>query len=237
MSLIDDLIEIKLERNPEWAVDQLMEMLIHQMAQEEDHQLNIKLLQEVIEKNRAMNLEMKAQMIEIERLSVTDTLTQLYNRKKMTEVIRENIAMFERYERPCSLIMFDIDHFKMVNDTFGHNMGDEVLRMVSSLSKESLRQVDWLARWGGEEFLILLTDTSLKGAYTTAEKLRVLFETSVFPHGNLMTCSFGISTIMPLDTLESLVDRADQNLYTAKKTGRNKVCPVIGTTLDERFEV
>jgi diguanylate cyclase (GGDEF)-like protein len=146
--------------------------------------------------------------------------------------IRDRLAVAEfersrRYARPLSVIMLDIDHFKKVNDTYGHSIGDQVLQGLADLAKTSLRTVDILARYGGEEFVIMLPETTLDEAARTAERLRTNTADATLPTrvGNMsVTISLGV---VALDdncrNLEELLDRSDQACYASKRTGRNKV--------------
>jgi len=118
----------------------------------------------------------------------------------------------------------DIDHFKEVNDTHGHNVGDTILREIANILKSSVRVEDVVGRWGGEEFIILTNNYSIEGLLSLAEKVRKNIENYDFTVVGKKTASFGISTLTEEDTQESMVARADKSLYHAKKTGRNKVC-------------
>jgi len=169
-------------------------------------------------------------MQEVEKLLVRDYLTGLYNRKFFMERFNEEIAWASRYSEPLSFIILDIDHFKKINDTYGHSCGDEVLRQLAGTLGGLLRAHDVLARYGGEEFVILLSNTTPDDAHGIGEKLRVGVQETEFycesVAGRLpVTISLGVATaedIMELST-ESLINRADAALYTAKAAGRNRV--------------
>jgi diguanylate cyclase (GGDEF)-like protein len=164
---------------------------------------------------------------EVQRLAVTDALTGLYNRRGYTELGRREIERSRRYKRPLAAIMLDIDHFKQINDHYKHATGDEVLRELALRCRERLREIDILGRYGGEEFVLLLPETDLKGALHVAESLRervfrVPFRTQA---GALkVTISLGVAvyTSGEMD-LEKLLDRADDAMYVAKQNGRNQV--------------
>ncbi len=158
-----------------------------------------------------------------EKLSITDKLTQLYNRLKLDEIFSMKLAVAQRYNTPFSVIMIDIDHFKEVNDIWGHQAGDDVLKEFSTILKEHARETDIIGRWGGEEFLIILQDTDINGAIKLAEKLRKLIFEYTFPFVGHKTASFGVSTYHAGDDEKNIIKRADNALYEAKKAGRNLV--------------
>lgn len=163
-----------------------------------------------------------------EQLSATDELTQTYNRRHLLQRMKEEISEAVRYGRPVSFIMFDIDHFKQINDTRGHLAGDDVLRQLSALTRSNIRQEDILARYGGEEFGILLPTTPAETAAHTAERLRQMVEANVFTSGEAafhVTISIGVAGFPadPIESNEELIEVADKRLYAAKFTGRNKV--------------
>ena len=161
------------------------------------------------------------------RQANTDSLTRLFNRRKGWEMIEYEIARSERYQRPLSIIMMDIDHFKTINDMHGHLAGDRVLRAMAKVAREAIRSIDSLIRWGGEEFIVLLPDTDLEAALPVAERLREAIEGMRIniPDEELsITVSLGVARKdeNSLD-LETLVARVDQALYIAKFRGRNRV--------------
>jgi len=161
--------------------------------------------------------------------AVTDGLTRLYNRKYMDERIFEEMVRARRYERDCSLILLDIDRFKEVNDNYGHHAGDQVLEAVADALRENRRSSDILGRYGGEEFLLLLTETNLEGAKVFAERLRARVERLEAAFGEQriqVTISCGVAAYRPemQNNLTAFVKEADQALYRAKEEGRNRVC-------------
>ncbi len=154
----------------------------------------------------------------------TDRLTQIANRAFMILQLDHMIKNSRRNGSALSVIFFDIDHFKMINDAYGHRAGDQALVELSSLMNMRLRESDVIGRWGGEEFVIILPDTALNEAIALAETLRLMIEGHHFEHGK-MTCSFGIAQMIDEDTEETLIHRADAMLYVAKENGRNQVRP------------
>lgn len=159
----------------------------------------------------------------LELLASTDKLTGIYNRHKFEELFKIELERVSRYKNPLALIMLDIDHFKDVNDTYGHDIGDKVLKNVVAIAKKNIRSTDIFARWGGEEFLILCPETDTLSAQTLAEKLRKSIETTIFDAVGSITCSFGVSVYADKESGESLIKRVDSALYQAKHEGRNRV--------------
>jgi diguanylate cyclase (GGDEF)-like protein len=162
----------------------------------------------------------------LEELASTDRLTGLANRQALDMVLDQAIRQFRRAPRPAALILFDIDHFKSINDRLGHLRGDEVIRRVADIARGVVRDADLLCRWGGEELLVLAFDCRLAGGTEIAEKLRrAIAEASFAAVGEdvTVTVSCGVAEMMPGDTADTLVDRADAALYRAKQNGRNRV--------------
>ncbi|MEF3191525.1 MAG: diguanylate cyclase [Campylobacterales bacterium] len=159
----------------------------------------------------------------IEESAVRDPLTGIYNRKRFNQVVEVEMERAQRYNVALSLVMFDIDHFKHINDTFGHQCGDEVLRTLASLVDSHVRKVDLFARWGGEEFMILLPENSIEEAAMLAEKLRSLIASAEFECCGSVTCSFGVTQYRKDDTFDGFFERVDRGLYQAKNEGRNCV--------------
>ncbi len=160
---------------------------------------------------------------ELERASVTDALTELFNRRKLDQALQDETERASRYNTPLSLIILDIDHFKIINDTHGHQVGDQVLQAIARILHHKVRSVDIVGRWGGEEFLIICPDTSREGATHLAELLRSLIEAFAFPIGIRNTSSFGVAEFRSGETVRDLVARTDAALYRAKIRGRNRV--------------
>lgn len=159
----------------------------------------------------------------VEELSVTDQLTRLHNRMFLENSFVREIKRAKRYEHPFSVIMVDIDHFKEVNDTYGHDVGDTVLITIADVLLKNIRETDILGRWGGEEFLIICPHTHLEDTAILSEKLRSAIELHPMEMVGHKTCSFGISVFESRDTgYKEVVKRADEALYRAKKDGRNR---------------
>lgn len=158
--------------------------------------------------------------------ALRDPLTDTGNRIAMDQTLQREIEMSRRHLMPLSLLMLDIDHFKNVNDNFGHSAGDDVLKGVAASIKNQLRNVDMVFRFGGEEFLILLSNTSREAAAMVGERLRFAAQAQNYKaDGNLveLTVSLGCSTLLPGESAESLLRRADSALYVAKREGRNRL--------------
>ncbi|MHB8191629.1 MAG: diguanylate cyclase [Ferrimicrobium sp.] len=166
----------------------------------------------------------------VDQLSVavmTDPLTGLHNRRYMIQMIKEAAVRFDRSRSVFSLVIADIDHFKLVNDKYGHECGDQVLKHVSNILSSLVREQDYVARWGGEEFLMLWPDTGSNGALILAERLRLaIAESSLLCQGIEInvTMTFGISEHNGRDKVDSTIIEADRALYRGKENGRNQVC-------------
>jgi diguanylate cyclase (GGDEF)-like protein len=169
------------------------------------------------------NEELRSKNAELERLSVTDGLTGLTNHRALMQRLGDETARARRTDRAFSFIMCDVDHFKDYNDAFGHPAGDEVLRMLAAILRESTRDVDCAARYGGEEFGVILHDTDLPRAMEVAERIRKRVESTEFPSRSI-TISIGVAEF-PKDATDAnaLVEIADEALYIAKNAGRNQV--------------
>ena len=165
---------------------------------------------------------------EIYRLTTVDGLTQIYNKRYFLETLEREISRAHRYHRDLSLIMFDIDFFKKVNDTHGHLAGDSVLKQLASVLKARIRREDIMARYGGEEFAIILPEIGVSNALTFAEKVRKLVEKTGFKFEDQtipVTISIGVAAIgQGIQTALEFIKLADDKLYQAKVGGRNRVC-------------
>jgi len=165
---------------------------------------------------------------EIYRLTTIDGLTQIFNKRYFLETLEREIARSHRYRRELSLVMFDIDHFKKINDSFGHLAGDYALKHLAQTVKTRIRREDCFARYGGEEFSIVLPEIDGLNSKPFAEKIRQLVEVTDFKFENTsmpLTISMGVATLdMDSTDPQALIKRADERLYEAKSSGRNCVC-------------
>ena len=153
----------------------------------------------------------------------TDPLTGLHNRRKFTEMLEHEVARARRHTRALSLVMLDVDRLKDVNDKFGHDVGDAVLKAVGEVGRRMIRRTDHFARWGGDEFMIIAPETPQRGAEHLAEKIRRALEQEMFPTVGHLTASVGLTSLAPGDDAETLARRADRLLLAAKDKGRNRV--------------
>ena len=182
------------------------------------HELNISLEEKV--KKRTMDLEHIKN--DFERLAKTDALTNIHNRYSIMSILSNEINRSGRYDSSLSILMYDIDHFKTVNDTFGHDVGDKVLISLSNLVSSNIRDIDYIGRYGGEEFLIIMPNTSLEDASIYAERLRTIVEKYYFEEIENITISIGIVELED-DSINSIFKRVDDLLYKSKKNGRNRI--------------
>ena len=173
-------------------------------------------LQSEIERRKALEGHLRD-------MAVTDSLTGIFNRRKFDETLADELGRARRYKTSLSLLMFDIDRFKKINDASGHLVGDAVLRTLGQFITDKIRSQDVFARYGGEEFVILAPGTNAEGCAKLAEKLREAIEQHIFPEAGPVTCSFGVTEFRQDDSAESFIRRADVALYRAKKNGRNRL--------------
>ncbi len=175
------------------------------------------------EQAETVNRALQAAIGELNRLAITDRLTGAWNRRHFEEEAAAEITRVQRYGDPLSVVLFDIDHFKLINDRYGHLTGDQVLIEVTKRVGLNLRAGDLLARWGGEEFLVMLPSCGAAEAMKLAEKLRVLMAAEPFREVGVVTSSFGVAECRPDETLDDWLKRVDDALYAAKAAGRNAV--------------
>ena len=156
-------------------------------------------------------------------IPILAAILSMFNRRKFSEILGHEIEQQRRYKCGLFLIMCDIDKFKDINDKYGHNAGDNILKLISKVMKNSIRKSDFIARWGGEEFVFIISNTDINLVRTIADKLRKSVEDTDFRAPNNVTASFGLALFEENDNEESLIGRADKALYQAKKNGRNRV--------------
>lgn len=183
------------------------------------HEYQNNLEQKVMERTK----ELESKNIELERLSITDKLTNIYNRIKLDKTILEQLNLAKRYKVEFGIMIIDVDYFKKVNDTYGHQVGDTTLIEVANILKTNIRESDTVGRWGGEEFVIICPHTNLEGIKIVANIIREKIEKHQFPVVGNKTASFGITIYQDNDNLETIISRADEALYNAKNNGRNRV--------------
>lgn len=172
--------------------------------------------------NENLEAQVKKRTIELEKMASTDALTELINRRELLEVLEREMSVYKRYEKDLTLAMLDIDFFKNVNDTYGHIEGDKVLISIAQTLKDCMRETDFVGRYGGEEFLVIMPFTSRDEAYLVIERCRTSVENLVIGDFKIkVTVSAGISTIKD-DNIDSSISQADENLYKAKQNGRNQ---------------
>ena len=176
-----------------------------------------------ISQRKHLEQEVEERRSQIEALVSTDALTGSFNRRKFFEIAKSEIGRFQRFNRPLSVIMIDIDQFKQVNDIWGHDEGDNTLKQMVFIMKGYLREVDVLVRWGGDEFIILEPETPLLMARTVAERLRCVVLDYRFPVVEHVTISMGVAEYHINESITDWVKRADNALYKAKQNGRNRV--------------
>jgi len=219
----NDLLKRRLQR--EKSIRQQAEKI----AEDKSRELYIKgqELEKALQAESLARKEIEALYKEVERLSLIDPLTELSNRRSFSNDALRLFKLAVRHQKKLSCAMLDIDLFKRVNDTFGHDMGDQVLIAVAKSCQKQIRKSDLLARFGGEEFCFLFPETDLNGAALLAERIRQELSKLEFnSNGNQfsITVSIGVSSLLDLnDTLENMIKRSDLSLYKAKETGRDRV--------------
>ena len=166
---------------------------------------------------------LRQDLLQLEEVASHDRLTGAWNRRRFDEAAASEMSLASRRRAPLSLIILDLDHFKRINDAYGHLAGDAVLVGAATAFRSVLRSSDALVRWGGEEFLVLSPATGLEGAVRLADRLRAALEATPFPEAAPVTLSAGVAEFLPGEAQEAWVGRADQALYEAKAAGRNRV--------------
>lgn len=223
MERFSELYNLLENRNDSKREEALINMLLNMIAIEQEDEIHGGLMQKMMELYSDQNKELQKNYEEIKRLSTIDPLTQIYNRLKFMQMLNYEIDKFRKHHISFSLIMFDIDHFKNVNDTYGHDIGDDVLIKLSAIVSKLTRDSDTFARWGGEEFMILLPNASIEDAAIRAEEIRVAIETYSFNEVKQITCSFGVTSYLVDEKESTFTKRVDDALYDSKHKGRNRV--------------
>ncbi|MCO4093813.1 MAG: diguanylate cyclase [Acidovorax sp.] len=180
-------------------------------------------LKKAKEAAEALNKALEAANERLHQMASTDALTGLWNRRHFEERVNHERSIAVRYDQPLSVLLFDIDHFKLINDTHGHQVGDLVLVELSARARQEIRAADLLCRWGGEEFMILMPSTASHDAVKVAEKLRSVFAGAPVAGVGLVTASFGVATYGHDESMDDWIKRVDRALYSAKEFGRNAV--------------
>jgi len=194
------------------------EMLEQYMMQSEQQRVELELSRDMLEK---ANLQLAEFNAKLEELSLTDPLTNVSNRRALDNFLKKQFDLAARHGRPLSLVLMDIDKFKLLNDDFGHQVGDEVLWSVAKILADSARATDFVARFGGEEFVVVLTESDCGAASIAAERFRSAIEQAEWSY-RPVTASFGYSSTTTARNVEELIAQADEALYAAKKGGRNQ---------------
>ncbi|RUM28386.1 MAG: hypothetical protein DSY42_08485 [Aquifex sp.] len=193
---------------------------------DEIYELKVSILK-MMESLEKLLLKTTREKMHYETMALTDPLTKLYNRRIFVEVAEKELSRASRLGDSFSIILLDIDNFKKINDTYGHDVGDIVLRTVAEVLKKNVRKMDMVARWGGEEFIVMLPNTNLESAVKVAEKLRKLIERTKIklPSGEVIniTVSAGVSSFKGQRSLDEIIKEADIALYAAKNRGKNRV--------------
>jgi len=203
-------------------------LLLANRAKEENIQKmkvqNILLEKEVsYYKQMRKTMQLTEENKELEKVSITDKLTQKLNRRGIDNWVEEKFQQYQQTSQKFGMILVDIDYFKKVNDTFGHQVGDKFLIEVAKILQLHTRNTDVVGRWGGEEFLIICENMTLESLYKVAENLRIIIEKFDFGIIGGRTASFGIGLVKEDDTKDTLLKRVDDSLYISKRNGRNKV--------------
>lgn len=224
------VVAMILLRKQQVISDQLLESKneLEVIVDERTNDLRIKNI--ILEKEIRDRMRIEKELVE---LASADPLTGVFNRRKLNNELQTELNRNLRHNNVLSLIIFDIDKFKHINDKFGHNNGDEVLKDFTRLISENIRANDVFARWGGDEFTILLPETNIETARQIAEKLRILAEDYQYAFVGQITASFGVTQFLIDDNEATFINRADEALYLAKENGRNnvEVLPPIQTPL------
>lgn len=182
------------------------------------------------ESNQRLEVEVKKRTAQLEKMATTDELTGLNNRREIMRILDVEISRVARQKTLLSIMMLDLDHFKAINDQYGHQAGDVTLQNAAAYLSQGIRKTDFIGRIGGEEFLIIMPDTAIESAYDHADRIRqtLAMHKAADTAEQGCTASIGVAQFLQGDTLQSFIQRADENLYRAKAEGRNRVCSSLG---------
>ena len=180
------------------------------------------LIEERTKELEELNVKLEKEVQQAEHNASFDVLTGTYNRRMFEEMFLKEVDRAKRYSHPLCLVLIDIDEFKLFNDNYGHKIGDEILCSIADILRQSLRQSDTLARWGGEEFIVILPNIDIDQAREKAEMIRKLIEKSKFSGSMNVTCSFGLTKYIDGESSDAVFIRTDRALYRAKDLGRNQ---------------
>ncbi|MFT5693051.1 MAG: diguanylate cyclase (GGDEF)-like protein/PAS domain S-box-containing protein [Oceanicoccus sp.] len=181
------------------------------------------IVQQRAEELEKINIRLEQQITQAKHDAHTDILTSLFNRRKFEEELAREISRSKRYLTPLSLLLFDADYFKDINDQYGHSVGDKVLQVLAKVISNNNRSSDICARWGGEEFVVILPETNIRQARVIAEKKRLMIANESFDGKINISCSIGVTEFKKTDDFDSFIKRLDLALYEAKNSGRNCV--------------
>lgn len=215
--------ELDLQTLHKLSSEEYLKYILDYDAQNLDNKIENQLLMELVSKYVSLSQELEDKVEVIEKLSITDPLTQVNNRLKFNQSLEYELQRFKRYHESFSILLFDIDFFKRVNDNYGHDVGDLTLIHFASIISKMLRQNDIFARWGGEEFIALLVKSDLQNTITLGNRIRKAIETTLFEKVEHITVSIGVSCVQDRDTSQTIIKRADDGLYIAKEKGRNQI--------------
>jgi len=182
------------------------------------------LIRERTRELETLNAQLRDKVREVSHLATTDQLTQLHNRYSFECELEREMARAERYAAPMSITLFDIDYFKVINDTYGHNAGDKILAAIGESVRRCIRKSDVAARWGGDEFAVILPEADLQHALSITEKLMACIRAIPHAEADQLGSSFGVTQLLPQDSRDSLIKRVDDALYDAKLAGRGAIC-------------
>lgn len=203
--------------------EDLLRILIDYIGQAGQDKLQRDLFKQLIAEYVDISSQLEEQIAHVTTISETDQLTQIYNRMRLSSIIEYEWNQNKRYSSSVTLVMFDIDHFKQINDRYGHDVGDLVLIEMCKLVSDNIRKTDSIGRWGGEEFMLVLPKSNGNEGIQAAEKIRRIIEGNLFTTAGKVTCSFGVAECMEVECITQWLKNVDLAMYEAKESGRNQV--------------